>query len=108
VQAPAAAPANGALRLGTYRPIWASPEVDISPALHFTVARQQLELSPRDARRLGIVSGQTVRAAQNGTRISAIAAVRTGVPEGTAFLADGLASDSANELTDPVIEVIPA
>src|SRR6185437_7037045 len=26
---------NGALRLGTYRPIWAAPEVEISPALKF-------------------------------------------------------------------------
>jgi NADH-quinone oxidoreductase subunit G len=40
---------DGALRLGTYRPFWASPEVEISPALHFTIARQQLELSPEDA-----------------------------------------------------------
>ena len=39
--------ANGALRLGTYRPIWASPEAEISPALHFLIPGQQLELSPR-------------------------------------------------------------
>ena len=31
-------PANGALRLGTYRPIWAAPEVEISPALQYTIA----------------------------------------------------------------------
>jgi NADH-quinone oxidoreductase subunit G len=95
-----------ALRLGTYRPIWASPEVEISPALKFTVARQQVELSPEDARRLGISSGETVAVAQNGARLRATAHVRTGVPAGTAFLAEGVASDSANALTESLIEVI--
>ena len=52
---------NGALRLGTYRPIWASPEVEASPALHYTIAHQQLELSPDDALRLGITQGETSR-----------------------------------------------
>ncbi len=102
--APAAA-IDGALRLGTYRPIWAAPEVEISPALHFTVAHQQVELAPEDAARLGIVNGEAVQVSQNGTRLTATAAVRTGVPAGTAFLADGLATDSANALTEPVIEV---
>ncbi len=36
-----------ALRLGTYRSIWAAPEVEISPALHFAIAHQLVELSPR-------------------------------------------------------------
>ncbi len=97
---------NGALRLGTYRPIWASPEVEVSPALHYTIAHQQLELSPDDALRLGIAHGEEVQVAQNGTRLTATAAVRTGVAPGTAFLADGIATDSANELTEPLIEVI--
>ena len=97
--------ADGSLRLGTYRPIWASPEVELSPALHFTIAQQQIELSPEDAQRLGIHNGATVSVAQNGTRLSATAAVRTGVPPGTAFLADGIATDSANELTEPLVEV---
>jgi NADH-quinone oxidoreductase subunit G len=96
---------NGALRLGTYRPIWASPEVEISPALHYTVARQQAELSPEDARRLGIVTGETLEIAQNGTSLKARAAVRSGVPEGTIFLATGIQTDSANALTEPTVEV---
>jgi NADH-quinone oxidoreductase subunit G len=99
------AAANGALRLGTYRPIWAAPEVEISPALKFTVARQQVELAPEDAERLGIVHGEAVDVAQNGTALKAIAHVRTGVPSGTAFLADGLATASANAFTEPVVEV---
>jgi NADH-quinone oxidoreductase subunit G len=99
------APTNGALRLGTYRPIWAAPEVEISPALKFTVAHQQVELSPEDARRLGIVNGERVDVSQNGTRLSASAHVRSGIPEGTAFLADGIADGSANAFTETLVEV---
>ena len=97
--------ANGALRLGTYRPIWAAPEVEISPALKFTIAEQQVELSPEDALRLGIGPGELVRVSQNGSSLRAIAHVRTGVPAGTAFLAEGIATDSANEFTEPEVEV---
>ncbi len=100
-----AAPRNGALRLGTYRPIWAAPEVDVSPSLRYTVARQQLELSPQDAVRLGIEQGEEVQVSQNGTRLKATAHVRTGVPAGTAFLAEGIAEQSANALTEPEVEV---
>ncbi len=50
--------------------------------------------------------GDTVDVAQNGTRLRATAAVRSGVPQGAAFLADGIADDSANALTEPLIEVI--
>ena len=96
---------NGTFRFGTYRPIWAAPEVEASPALHYTVAHQQVELAPEDAARLGIANGEAVQVAQNGTRLKATAAVRTGVPAGTAFLAEGIASESANVLTEPVIEV---
>ncbi len=98
-------PHDGALRLGTYRPIWAAPEVDISPSLQYTVARQQLELSPEDAERLGVIHGDEVQVAQNGTRLKARAHVRTGVPAGAAFLADGIAQDSANALTEPEVLV---
>ncbi len=101
-------PGNGHLRLGTYRPIWASPEVEISPALQFAVAEQIVELAPEDAERLGIRGGETVQVAQNGTRLYGRAAVRTGVPSGTAFLANGIAKDSANALTEPLVEVIKA
>jgi len=52
--APQPAPHDGALRLGTFRSIWASPEVEASPSLQFLAPRQRLEVSPEDARRLGI------------------------------------------------------
>ena len=102
------ASANGHLRLGTYRPIWAYPEVELSPSLQFTVAGQVVELSPEDAGRLGIVGGEEVEVAQNGTRLRGRALVRTGVPSGTAFLATGIAEDSANNLTEPLVEVSKA
>ena len=100
--------ANGQLRAGVYRSIWAAPEVEISPALRFTVAEQLVELSPQDAQRLGIEPGAAVQVAQNGTRLSGRAAVRTGVPEGTTFLAAGIAQESANALTDALVEVVKA
>jgi NADH-quinone oxidoreductase subunit G len=105
--APGATPqaASNALRVGTYRPIWAAPEVEVSPALKFAIARQQVELSPEDAQRLGITGGDEVVVAQNGTRLNALAHVRAGVREGTAFVAEALASDSANALTEPLVEV---
>jgi NADH-quinone oxidoreductase subunit G len=99
------ASSDGQLRLGTYRPIWASPEVEISPALQYTIATQQAELSPEDALRLGVSSGETIEVSQNGTRLTATAAVRSGVPEGTVFLATGIAAASANALTEPTVEI---
>ncbi len=100
-----ARPANGALKLGRYKPIWADPAVEISPALHYTIARQQVELSPEDATRLGISTGDVVAISQNGTRLQGSAQVRSGVPEGVAFLAEGIAAESANALTEPTVEV---
>jgi NADH-quinone oxidoreductase subunit G len=97
---------NGHLRLGTYRPIWAAPECEISPALKFLIPEQQVELSPGDAERLGILHGEDVVIAQNGTRLNAKAFVRSAIPPGSAFLADGLAAQSANVLTESLIEVI--
>jgi NADH-quinone oxidoreductase subunit G len=93
------------LRLGTYRPIWAAPEVEVSPALKFLIAQQQVELSPQDAQRLEIAAGDAVEVACNGTRVRGAAAIRTGVPPGTAFLAEGIASESANALTGAEVEV---
>jgi NADH-quinone oxidoreductase subunit G len=102
------AESNGHLRFGTYRSIWASPEVEISPALQFTLAEQVVELSPQDAQRLGIEQGAAVQVAQNGTRLAGRAAIRTGVLEGTAFVAAGIARDSANALTEAYVEVVKA
>lgn len=94
--------------MGTYRSIWAYPEVELSPALQYTVAGQAVELSPEDAQRLGVTGGDEVEVAQNGTRLRGRAVVRTGVPSGTAFVAAGIAQESANTLTEPLVEVSKA
>jgi hypothetical protein len=51
------------------------------------------------------MSGEKLAVSQNGTQLEATAAVRSGVPEGTVFLATGIAADSANVLTEPHVEV---
>jgi NADH-quinone oxidoreductase subunit G len=101
---PAASP-NGALRLGTFRSIWASPEVAASPALHFLHPSQRVELAPADAERLGIGHGDPVEVGSNGTRVHGTAALRHGVPTGSVFLEDGLPEESASMLTEPLVEV---
>ena len=57
---PADANGSGALLLGTFRSLWSSPEVEVSPALQFLRSRQCLEISPVDADRLGIGDGEQV------------------------------------------------
>jgi NADH-quinone oxidoreductase subunit G len=103
---------NGKLVLGTYRSIWAAPEVEASPALQFLVASQRAELSPQDAQRLGVSAGDRVAIASNGTRVEGTVAVRGAVPAGFVFLEEAIAQDGANALTSdggPVlVEVTPS
>jgi NADH-quinone oxidoreductase subunit G len=112
LEAPPAAPSpNGTLRLGTFRSIWSAPEVEVSPALKFLVPRQRVELSPDDARRLGVEPGQQVEVAFDGASVRAEVFVRSSVPAGSAFLEDALLVDAANALTNGeprLVEVRPA
>ena len=64
-----------------------------------------MELSPEDGRRLGIAHGDQVLVSQNGTELAATAALRSTVPPGNAFLAEGIAVASANTLNEPLIQV---
>ena len=57
---------KGALRLGTYRSLWSSKEVDVSPVLQFLRPQQVVELSPVDAERLGVADGDQVEVGSNG------------------------------------------
>jgi NADH-quinone oxidoreductase subunit G len=108
-EAPAPAPApqgDGALRLGTFRPLWAYPEVEVSPSLQFLVPGQRVEMSPQDARRLGVHDGDRVRVGTNGTRVNATVSLRAAVPPGAVFLLEALeGADSANVLTGPTVVV---
>jgi NADH-quinone oxidoreductase subunit G len=98
----------GKLRLGTFRSIWAAPEVEHSPALKFLRPRQKLEIGPVDADRLGLGDGDRVQVATNGHAVNATVALRQAIPAGSVFLQDGLDEDSANTLTGTVVEVRPA
>jgi NADH-quinone oxidoreductase subunit G len=103
---PAAGPVarEGALRLGTFRPLWAHKDVEASPSLHFMRARQVAELSPLDANALGINEGDVVEVG-NGTRVRAGVRLRESIPAGSVFLAEATLHDAANVLTEPLVEL---
>jgi NADH-quinone oxidoreductase subunit G len=99
--APAAAPSpDGELRLGTFRSIWASPEVEHAPALKFLARRATLEVSPADAERLGVEHGDRVTVSADDRTVSATVALRGNTPAGTVFLDAGLPENGASELTN--------
>ena len=106
LEIPQAAPAaaDGKLRLGTYRSLWAAKEVDLSPALHFIRARQVAELAPSDAAALGINEGDRVEVG-NGTRVRAQVRLREAVPQGSVFLAEGTREDRPNVLAPGLVEI---
>jgi NADH-quinone oxidoreductase subunit G len=107
LEVPSAVPAGneGALRLGTFRSLWSSKEVDVSPSLQFLRPRQVVELSPADAERLGIREGDRVEVGSNGTRVQGAVKLRAAVPGGTVFLAEGTHEQPANVLTEAMVEV---
>jgi NADH-quinone oxidoreductase subunit G len=96
---------DGTLRLGTWRSLWAAPEVDLSPALRFMQPRQVVELSPVDADRLGVREGDQVEVGSNGTRVRGAARLRASVPGGCVFLVEGTHEQPANLLTEPLVAV---
>jgi NADH-quinone oxidoreductase subunit G len=107
--APRALPERGANRLafGSYRSIWASPEVAASPALAFLHPHQRVELAPADAARLGLRNDEEVLVVDDtGASVRARVAIRDAVAPGTAFLQRGLARDGANALRGETIEIV--
>jgi NADH-quinone oxidoreductase subunit G len=99
VTPPAAGPeANGRLRLGTFRSIWAGPEVAASPALKFVSRRAHVELSPADARRLELFDGDKVVLGSDGATIEATVALRAAVPAGSAFV-------EGNRVEGPLVDI---
>jgi NADH-quinone oxidoreductase subunit G len=95
----AGAQANGRLRLGTYRSVWAGPEVAYSPALQFLKARTRVELSPTDAKRLGVFDGEKVVVGDDHAEaVVATVSVRAAVPVGSAFL-------EGNGVDGPLVEI---
>jgi NADH-quinone oxidoreductase subunit G len=103
----ATAPTERMLRLGTFRPLWASKEVDASPALRFLRPRQVVELSPDDAQALGLRDGDRVEVGANGTQVQGAVKLRATIPGGSVFLAEGTHEQPANVLTETLVEVRP-
>ncbi len=103
--APAAASHSGLLRLGSFRSIWASPEVEASPALAFLHPRQRVEIAPADAERLGIAQGESVTVASNGSSVTGLAEIRAAAQPGTVFLQSAIPEGSAALLEGPLVEV---
>jgi len=89
---------SSALRLGTYRDLWAGYVAEENPALEFLAPAQTLELNPADAERLGVQHGQRVEVSGGDRSVHATVALRERMLEGTAFLIEGTVEDSANEL----------
>ncbi|MGA2469139.1 MAG: NADH-quinone oxidoreductase subunit NuoG [Solirubrobacteraceae bacterium] len=102
------APKRHQLLLGSYRSIWAGPEVRFSPALHFLSPHQQVELSPKDAAALGLRHGEEAIVSDERGELRATVVLRQGAPAGTALLAQNLSSDGANLLTGPLVTLRPA
>jgi NADH-quinone oxidoreductase subunit G len=94
-----------ALKLGSYRSIWAGPEVRFSPALAFLSPSQQVELAPHDAAKLGLRHGEEVIVSDEHGELRAKVALRDSAPAGTAFLEQTLARDGANLLRGPHVKV---
>ncbi len=84
--------------LGTYRDLWAGPITELNPPLKFLQPQQRVEISPADAVRLSVKSGDEVQVAQNGTSVLARVAIRERVQQGVCFLIEGTAEDNANGL----------
>jgi NADH-quinone oxidoreductase subunit G len=109
LEAPPALPDG--LRLGAVPALFASATVEHSPSLRFLVPDQRVELSPEDARRLGIAAGDEVVVAAGERSVRGRAALRSAVQPGSVFLRRTLDADSADALTDGVpkaVEVRPA
>jgi NADH-quinone oxidoreductase subunit G len=95
---PPAAGADGALRLGTYRDLWATEVTERNPALRFLTPRQTVELAVSDGERMGLIDGDKVEVRSNGTSVRARVALRERMRPGAAFLIEGTAEDNANAL----------
>jgi NADH-quinone oxidoreductase subunit G len=93
------------LLLGTYRSIWAAPEVEVSPALKFLARRQRVELSPLDAARLGLRQDEEVLVTSGDQQVRGRAELRHAVPEGRVFLETGIAENGADALDGPLVSV---
>jgi len=88
--------------------LWAGPEIEHSPSLAFLATTAHAELSPADARRLGVAHGEELELSVNGARARAAAVVRTGVPDGSVFVAGVALPDGPVEVGRARTEAVVA
>jgi NADH-quinone oxidoreductase subunit G len=93
---PEPAAANGALTLLRYRPLFSGPAVERVQELSFQRPRAEVELSPQDARRLGIAAGDHVTVSSNGTSYALRARVNKRLAAGVARVPETHAPDLAD------------
>jgi NADH-quinone oxidoreductase subunit G len=107
LEPPPASPgrSDGRFLLGTFRSVWAAPEVEASPALKFLHPRQRVELAPADAQRLGVLEGDRVIVGSNGSSVTGTVALRDAMPPGSVFLQSSIPEESASSLEGPLVEV---
>jgi NADH-quinone oxidoreductase subunit G len=89
---------DGGLRLGTAPSLWTGRETQHAAVLRFLAQQQELELSPDDAERLGVRSGDEVRVSVDGRSVRAVARVHDPVPPGSVFLVEGVEPENATAL----------
>ena len=83
----------GALHLHRSRSLFSGPAVERVPELAFQRPEQEVELSPIDAERRGIASGDAVTVSSNGTSIELPARLNRKLVEGVARIHDEHAAD---------------
>ena len=93
----------GELRLQRYRPLFSGPAVERVPELGFQRPAPEVELSPVDAERRGIATGDAVLIRSNGTSVELRARVSRRLVAGVARVADEHAAD-----LHPAVEVVKA
>jgi NADH-quinone oxidoreductase subunit G len=88
------------LRVVTYRPLFAGPAVERVPELQFQRPDAEVELSRRDAERLGVANGQDVTVRSNGTSRTLRARLADDLSEGAVRIAEDYA-----EGLEPRVEI---
>jgi NADH-quinone oxidoreductase subunit G len=96
---------RGKLLLGSYRSIWAGPEVKASPALAFLAPSQRVELHPADAAALKLRHDEAVAVSDGHAEVRARVVLRDSAHRGTAFLERALDENGANALRGPHVKI---
>ena len=91
---------TGDIKLATHRDLWVGPITELNPPLKFLQPRQTMEISPADAERLRLKTGDEVRVSNEQASINARVAVKERMQDGYCFLVAGTATDNANALVD--------